>query len=385
MEQLRLLVFTILLILSFGLPVTAQDTAAEGEALELDETYTAENGSAAFDYPADWVIEVADQDEAGVVIVATAASSEDFIDVTAFNSDEAVPSGGVNIQFGVGTRQYFEDNLLGTNSDSGPVEFLESFMELITESADDITLSEVEGLEIGEWRAAQVRVKQGDQSDVFVLVVEYERDTIGLFAAVTAPDELDAWVPTIVAIAESVTFDAETPESTPEATAEAPIILDETRTLANGTELAFSADWSTRTLANFAIYLANTDAALNRTAQGTFQSGEVQLFVAVDTIANLTPTLNLGVAADADALEFLGAVMDLQDAIFEFDEPEELTVNDQPAALVTATARGLDALAYIVELENNVVAIVQLFAASGELEQWQPLARAVAESITFNS
>jgi len=381
MEQLRLLVFTILLVLSFGLPVNAQDTAAEGEALELDETYTAEDGSAAFDYPADWVIEVEDQDEEGVVIVASMASGEDFLNITAFNADEAAPSGGVNIQFGVGTRQYFEENLLGTNSDSGPVEFLESFLELINESANDITFSDVEGLELGELRAAQARVLQGDASEVFVLVVEYERDIIGLFAAVSALDEMDTWVPTIIDIAESVTFGVETPEATPETT----ILLDETRQLANGAELAFPADWSTRTLGTFAIYLANTDAALNRSAQGTFQAGEAQILVAVDTIANLTPALNLGVSADASALEFLDALMDVQDAIFEFNEPEDLTINDQPAALVTATARGLDGLAYIVELDDNVRGIVQLFTAKGELEQWQPVALAIAESITFNS
>lgn len=380
MEHLRLLVFTILLVLSFGLPVSAQDTAAEGEALELDETYTAEDGSATFDYPADWVIEVEDQDEEGVVIVASMASGEDFLDIIAFNADEAAPSGGVNIQFGVGTRQYFEENLLGTNSDSGPVEFLESFMELISESADDITFSDVEGLELGELRAAQARVLQGDASEVFVLVLEYERDIIGLFAAVSALDEMDTWVPTIIAIAESVTFGAEAPEATPETV----ISLDETRQLANGAELAFPADWSTRTLGTFAIYLANTDAALNRSAQGTFQTGEAQILVAVDTIANLTPALNLGVSADASALEFLDALMDVQDAIFEFNEPEELTINDQPAALVTATARGLDGLAYIVELDDNVRGIVQLFTAKGELEQWQPVALAIAESITFS-
>lgn len=380
MEHLRLLVFTILLILSFGLPVNAQDTAAEGEALELDETYAAEDGSVTFDYPADWVIEVADQDEEGVVIVASMASGEDFLDITAFNADEAAPSGGVNIQFGVGTRQYFEENLLGTNSDSGPVEFLESFMELISESADDITFSEVEGLELGELRAAQARVKQGDASEVFVLVVEYERDIIGLFAAVSALDEMDTWVPTIIDIAESVTFGVETPEATPETA----ISLDETRQLANGAELAFPADWSTLTLGTFAIYMANSDAALNRSAQGTFQAGEVQILVAVDTIANLTPALNLGVSADASAMEFLDALMDVQDTIFEFNEPEELTINDQPAALVTATANGLDGLAYIVELDDNVRGIVQLFTAKGELEQWQPVALAIAESLTFS-
>lgn len=383
MEHLRLIVFTVLLMLAFALPATAQDATPEPTPVELVESHTDSGSDITIDYPEGWTFKEDDNSEEGVYFVGRVASDEALLeyDVLSYTSGE-MKSGDVAIQFGFGTRDYFTSNMPGVDSDSGPLEMTIAFAGLVGDTGD-VTFDEPKAVEINDLRAAEVSGKAEDRGAFTVLIVEYDRDLLGLFYVAAPPGELEQWEPTLLAMAKSVTI-GEGVEATPEATEEA-FTLGTALTLANGTTLSYPDDWSKAVISGYAVFLGSNDAALNRAVESTLKEGEVQVFVAVDTIANLTPALNLGIASDASSLEFAQALVDLQDATVDFEEPEEITFGEHPAAFVSGSTDGLDVSAYVIDLGDNVMALVRLLTPKDELDQWQPVADAIAESITFNS
>lgn len=385
MEHLRLIIFTILLMLAFALPATAQDATPEATPAELVESFSDATSDITIDYPEGWTFKEDDNSEEGVGIyfVGRVASDEAIIDQDVLNyTSDPLKSGDVIVQFGFGTRDYFVRNMPDANSDSGPLELVISFTKLAGDTGD-VTFDEPAEVEFRDLRAALVHGKAEERGGFSLLIVEYEPDVLGLFLLSTADGDLPEWEPTLLAIAESVTI-GEAVEGTPEATEEA-FTLGETETLANGATLAYPTDWSKSVISGYAVFFGSTDAALNRSVESTLKEGEVQVFVAVDTIANLTPALNLGIASDASSLEFAQALVDLQDGVVEFNEPEEVTFGGHPAAFVSGSTKGLDVSAYVIDLGDNVMALVRLLTPKDELADWQPIAAAIAESITFNS
>lgn len=376
--MLRKLLFILIIGLLCGVAAAAQESTPE--PLSLDETFTAEDGAFSFSYPADWLLD--DHSMSGAVFSATLATNEDALEKNLFMEGSVFETGDAVLEIGIATRAYFASLLPDMTADSTLGEILEILLASIPGSPlSGFRVEPTLDLTIGDYPAALITLSTRRQGEGSLLLVDYGNDILGGYMLNTALGEREGLQPTVNAVAESFTLATLDPEATLEPSA---LPLMESITTADGrTTVQVPAEWVTSRIATFGVYLANNGAALTRTLQSTFQPGEVQIFVAVDTIARLTPTLNLGVPADADALTFLKGIINAMDSVLTFGEPETLTLNDLPAAQVRASSDGLEGQSLVVELGNNVIGIVQVLAAPGELTDWLPTAQAVAESIVY--
>lgn len=369
--MLRNLLFVLLIACLCGAAAAQESTP---EPLPLDSTYTADDAAFSFSYPADWLLEINDAN--GGILSARLATTEEALKQNPFMADSVFRPGDALLQIGIAPRSFFVAQLPDMTDDATLGEILEILLAAIPISPlAGFRVEPTVELTVGAHPAALIAFSARRQGAGCLLLVDYGDDILGGYILNAAAGERAVWQPTVLAIAESFALAA------PEARA---LPLTESITTADGrTTVQYPAGWVSARVATFGVYLANSSAALNRSLQSAFRPGEAQIFVAVDTIARLTPTLNLGVPADADALTFLQGIVRAMGRLLTFDEPEALTLGDLPAAQVRASSAGLEGHSLVIELGNNVIGIIQTLAAPGELEQWLPTAQAVAESIVY--
>ncbi len=375
--MLRKLLFVLIIGLLCGVAAAQESTP---EPLLLDETFTAEDSAFSFSYPADWLLDA--HSASGAVFSGTLATNEDALEKNLFREGSVFETGDAVLEIGIATRAYFASLLTDMTDETTLGGILELLLAAIPSSPlSGFKVEPTVELTVGDYPAALITLSTRRQGEGSLLLVDYGANILGGYVLNTALGEREALQPTVNAIAESFTLAEIDPEATLEPSA---LPLTESITTADGrTTVQVPAEWVTSRIATFGVNLANTGAALNRSLQSTFQPGEVQIFVAVDTIARLTPTLNLGVPADADALTFVEGIINAMDSVLTFGEPETLTLGELPAARVHASSDGLEGQSLVIELGDNVIGIVQVLTAPGELAQWLPTAQAVAESIVY--
>src|SRR5262249_6218448 len=147
---------------------------------------------------------------------------------------------------------------------------------------------------------------------------------LALMAVFTAPGELPRWDATARAIFESLVVN------------ETVLLLSETTTTAdNHTTIRYPAGWVTRPFGESGIYFANSDVALPRVIGDAFDSGEVQIVIAVDTVANLAPEVGVTVEPEASPAKFLQAIIKSLHERMTFDRTETITVGENSALTIT--------------------------------------------------
>src|SRR5260221_1341685 len=254
----------------YAVPVMAQ------EALQLDATYSSQSGAFSINYPTGWF---AQGTEKNTVVTASIASSQAALKQT------GISVAGEDVLIHVGTIMSSGSTLVANAAQP----FLSSLSDKIRTKCKGKT--SVEGRS-----AEQVEIK-GKNFDSTSIYVQYGK---GVFAFVTlfaAPDKLDQWRPTALAMAKSIHYqtaktssspNAEPTSTSPQATVElpqlytAPWLSD-----VSSSSFCYPAGWVIRNDSAddpfgslpFAATIASDPSVLSKDLNNgdTFASGEVKI------------------------------------------------------------------------------------------------------------
>lgn len=219
-----------------------EEATPEATPMVLDATFTSEDGSITFDYPADWVVKETEE----LILIANSQK--------ALESKEAIPASG-EFRMGLSVSpissfpdltegatamdvvQSFADTLIKAGFAQLTAAAPEATAEATTEATSEataeatvegvkatagakMTLSEPEEVTVGKHSAALVTGVRDDSETVF-LAVDLGDGTFAVFVAASAADEMSNFKPTLLAIAETLTYTPTMEEATAEATGEA--------------------------------------------------------------------------------------------------------------------------------------------------------------------
>ncbi|MBI1279155.1 MAG: hypothetical protein GC179_13600 [Anaerolineaceae bacterium] len=177
-----------------------------------------------------------------------------------------------------------------------------------------------------------------------------------------------------------------TPEVTPSADLQTYTNEDQTASVQFPAGWVFEKDNSSGLLS---VKLASSDSSLKKelfNKDDVFQSGEVHIEVAVISLTELVSGLPAGtVSTDPTPLEIVQALakQGMPDE-FKFGDPGAITINDNPAVRMNLSAdkRGEGQLLLTI-LDKKWIAALIVYAAPGEGDKWDIIARDVLASITI--
>ncbi|MBK9750881.1 MAG: hypothetical protein IPO91_29525 [Chloroflexi bacterium] len=179
-------VFSLLLI-GFTVQITDAQEA-------LAETFTSDDGSLSFNYPTGWIVE--DGGDSGI----SGASSQEAFD--AIQNSLPIPSGEISIQVLVIPAAL----IAGVGNPGGltPLDLLGMFTQNASESGTTVdTLEEVRG---GNLPVAYAILSRVDEQGIGI-AVGFGGGNFVLLSASAVPGGIDPYLPTLLAIAQSIVFD----------------------------------------------------------------------------------------------------------------------------------------------------------------------------------
>jgi hypothetical protein len=200
---------------------------ATDEAVTLDATFTSEDGSVTFDYPANWVVQ--EQSPNQFVLASSqeafdtttgAPGTGDFLAVIFVNSIDDMPelSPGATPAEVVDAFALSLNEILGDEGDAGS-----ETTEEATEEAGDVATEEAgmfgEPTEttVGDRDAARIEASR-DDGDAVVYAIDLGDDVFAVIVGASASGEMSDFDAVLQAIAETITY---TPMESEEATEEA--------------------------------------------------------------------------------------------------------------------------------------------------------------------
>jgi hypothetical protein len=346
----------------------------EATALPLSENYTSEDGTFSFSYPSDFLPHVSETEGGYGAYFATSDNLIGPFDLE-LESGETVFSISVT-----------ELSAIDPRAVSVIPEDLLNSVNMIFDT-DRHPYTEIDSLTLNDFPLA-LGIKRLFAFENAALVMDYGNELVVVVVVATAPDELNLWLPTAFAIAESITYNP-TPEVTAEPTAEIilearALTLSETYTSEDGTfSFRYPSNWFFGGAGglDMNLFFANTQDAAE--VDAVLRTGEVQIEVNGIRLVDLLSNLQLDEDAD------LGEVIETSiKRIFGEDvsiSSEDLfSIDEFPAASVILEAGANDVYYLYVKLSDDLIASVWVTAAHGELNHWLPTALAIAESIQIN-
>jgi hypothetical protein len=383
MSYLRRVMSVLIVVVLVGtLSAVAQDSTPT-IAIELTETYTTGDGLKSFRYPKGWLIRDVHGTEADV------ANTQEALDYDF--GDTFQP--GVVIVTAVTARIF--------DAEVTPLNLLQSIYESggedVQSELDPPTSIQIDG------RPAAFMTLPSEISDLQFIVIEIRPNVIGFVQLTTAPGELDQWLPTALAIAESITYNSGV-GVTPEAAEATALPLTESYITENSMfGIDYPAGWTFETYFPpsqgdwiLSANIRNGDAL---TPEQIFPPGRVSIDVTVTDIDSLVFSIQREsseiTAEDIVRFRWFGLSADQADMVsdlmqtpaanggYERGSIETVMVEDHEAARVDMRLPGFNegfALAYV---DNDIVVEVRLITAPGELSQWTATALAIADGFGY--
>lgn len=195
-----------LLIAVISTPIYAQESppeaTAQATAQPLTQTFVSENNLLTFDYPAGWT--VIDEgvgavllNQTGIDVTGVMASGQLFLVIDTIDKGE----------------------FAGLSIDPTPL----GFMQLLVEFSD-VPIDTPQPFTLEDGRAAAFGSVPGEQEDGLIIVLDSGPDTLVYLSAVSAPGEMPLFTPTLLAIANTVQYQDNAPDTTAEATPDGVIV-----------------------------------------------------------------------------------------------------------------------------------------------------------------
>jgi len=144
----------------------------------------------------------------------------------------------------------------------------------------------------------------------------------------------------------------------------------------------YPATWFSRKHGSKGIYIANTEAAVEKSFGDSLASGEANILFSFGTIADYIDDANLPLTPDATAVELLEMTTVAVAGSVDFTTVEETTLAGKSAARVDFSTSAFAGTAWLITDGDNLIT-VQLLAAPGEVEKWQQIALNVIDTATY--
>lgn len=378
MKWTRISVLTLLLAaFVLALPVAAQDTTTDLQ------TYTPEDGRASVQFPADWVSEEGYDSDS--VLTLKVANSPDALEKELFNLDDVFESGEVHIEVAAialaELASDIPDDLITTTST--PTDILDALTS--QGMPDEFEFGDSGEIKVNGIPAVRVNLIAAERGEGQLLLTVIDQQWVIAIILYAAPGEGDKWDIIARDILGSVTITEPTPnpDQTPEpdTTAE-PISL--TNTASNGVGMLMYPDtWFSREYGNDGIYIANSEAALEKSFGDAIISGEANILVSFGTVEDYMQDVNLPPTLNVSPLQLLQATTQVVGDSVTFTDIETTFIGDHPAARVDFSTPDFAGTAWLVTDDNERLITIQLLAAVGEVEQWQQTALYIAQTAAF--
>lgn len=371
----RALVVSVLLLLS-----VAVSLAQEATPLDLTETFTTDDGQISLDYPADWVIEISEQTE-GQSLGLRLGTSQDVLDNTTGGFDVVIPAGEALVQVGIGNTESIASGVENIDADASVGELLAGLMPLLEDSR--FTFGEIEETSIGRYDAALVEGVGDESSATLVGLIAIRPGITGALILSTAPDELEQWKPTALAMVESLTFGnlEATPDATDALTPGATLDLTEAHT-SGLLRLLLPVGWRLRDSGTDSVYVANTQAALDASFGDAMRAGELQIYLQVTTPRELGREIDVEFTNEDAPLKILQAFVKAAPDL-NFDTVATTDVGGKPAAQVRFDTSGFEGAAWAVQYRPGLLLLIQLVTAPGERDAWEATALAIGQNVEY--
>jgi hypothetical protein len=394
MSYLRRILSVLIVVLLFGtLSVVAQESTpeltSEAEPLQLTETLTA--NSMSVQYPEGWIASTYDR---AIHLVYMAPR------ILPSMTGEMFKPGQVEIAFSIWPIEEIFP-LHNLEADASPLEYITAHKRGGWESMPDYYPEEPVAFILNGKRAARLLYRPAT-FDSEQMVIEYEQGLMLIFHLYTAHGELDQWMPTALAIAESITYQNPL-EVTPDTVEAAALPLTETYTSDNSMfAIDYPAGWTLQTHAppspGYWHLNANIFNGELLSLQQKFPSGSVLVELTVTDLEKFV----MGVQRDSSEItpedivrfRWFGLSADQDDMVDEIRTPapnsyvershiQTFMLGEAQAARVDMRLSGFNegfALAYV---DNDIVVEIRLITAPGELEQWRTTALAIADGFGY--
>lgn len=388
-----------------SLPTAAQDATPEVMALELTETYTTPDKRVSFNYPENWVLHTENLTTgilASIRIGNTYAASNKEL----YTANGNFQSGEISIRVGVSDLneqlQKLPENFPGITIDMSVTELAQAAVNTFP-LGSYIQFGEVVEVTIGDYPAAMTKISVGDEGEGVTISIDYGHSIFGGLTMGVTPGELDQWLPTALAIVESITYNG-TVEVTAEAR-EAALPLTETYTAENSMfSVDYPAGWTLETYGlttpRYWHLIANFPNNQSLTIFDRFPPGSVLLALNVVAIENFVPGIQrdsseitpedvvrfgwFGLSADQAAMVNDLIQTPASNGSFERGSIQTFMLGEQEAARIDLRFPGFHESFALAFIDNDIVVQIRLITALGELDQWTPTAIAIAKSITYS-
>jgi hypothetical protein len=366
----RILTVTAVLVCAAA-PTAAQEVTPEPTAPLLIETYISDDGRLRFEYPRGWLPPDYNTHhfDATMWIANRSSAWEDFM-----ASIDVFEAGDVVLYVYLTPKPELQATHASIAPDSDLIEFLRlTRLPLLSPLKAEYSTTTFNDLP-----AAEVYFNYPNYVDAYGLMFEVSEDVVGVIVLYTFPGEVEQWQPTPLAIAESINYTA------PEATEDTSELTEIYTTRNRLFTFNYPHRWAiaTQNLLDPAmnVALANRYDRLYANMASDFAPGDVQVLMVIWYVAELN---RINVHDSTELLEYLTDPGLGAESIASSDI-EAITVDGWSGAQVDIQPPGnQEGWILAFPIHEQIYATVALHTAPDELEQWQPVALAIAESIEF--
>ena len=366
--------FCLLLVL-MAAPALAQD---DPPLPAIDQPYTSDQGYTML-YPSGWLLDASTRDIGGgrQALLAFAASNQSAAQKMGQGSAVALEPGEVIIAITVGEL----GAVYSARDDATAAELLN-----VLRTGSGQAYDPIRELVIGGFPSA-ISTRTAEQYQELDIIISYGNRLYGFFVLFSAPGRLDYWTPIVRDVARSVNVGATPPAPEPTLNAvtvsltERFVFEDESLRFAYppGWDVAAQLVPDTENQRLILGYAASAPAVSRKMARG------VQAQLAANEVGITFLTGNVpsayGLTSDVSAAQIAEAVAARNN--YENYQVTGTLIGGRPAARVSRSYSGHDALDLVVEHAGDTFSLITLYTPSGQLRQWEPVGLAFASLLTY--
>jgi hypothetical protein len=346
-----------------------------GEPPSSMQTYISTAGNFTVSFPLGWNFDDRSDDTSDDVVGGIFASNAETRYKHLYN--DKFEAGDIQIEFVLASLSKLATlpQLAQVDASTSVTDITQAFVDakIVSES---LNYGEVQSAAFENGVAAQVELTSPDNNgDGRMLFIKRDDGVNIYFVIYTAAGDIETGDAVARQIAASLVLNkpivGPTLEPTAESTAEAFALTRTAKTANSLASLSYPAAWLSRQYGSESIYVANTQAALDKSFGSSFASGEVNILVTVSPTDEYIKQAQLPLTAEAAPLELLQMTVKAVGDTIEFAAPQATNIADKRAASVNFSGQGFEGTAWIIEYQKGAIITVQMLTAPAEAAQWR--------------
>jgi hypothetical protein len=354
-------------------------TLAQDDLPPLDQSYTSPELGYSFNYPSGWLLDASTRDigNGRQIMLAFAASNQSAAQKMGQGSAVSLDTGETIIGVTVGPL----GTVYNAPADATATELLDVVTRLSGQTYDPIR-----ELSIGGFPAA-ITTRTDERFQELNIITAYGDGLFGFFVLFTAPDQLAYWTPVVRDMARSMNVGMSAPA--PAATLNAVTVSLTERYVYedNSLRFAYPPGWdvaaslvpdtgSQRLILGYAASAPAVSRKMGRGVEATLAPNEVGI-----TFLTGNVPAAYGLTSDVSAAQIAQAVAERNN--YRDFQVSGTIIAGRPAARVSRSYPGHDALDLVVEHSGDTFSLITLYTPPGQLRQWEPVGLAFASLLTY--